>query len=242
MAKISLFVGLSLLSAALFVSSIFVNKAQAGLFSSAKQVLLPGQIASGSMNSSVNSQSIRLLEPAIHVDPNPAKGGGDISVVDGMALLPETGPSGTMADIADAPTSSTISVYIVRPGDTLGEIAEMFDVSTNTIRWANDIAAGGIKPGQTLVILPITGVRHTAVKGDTIESLAKKYKADADEIRDYNALSIQAKLAVGDVVIIPDGTVAAPKPVAKRPTATAPYRGGAGADLGGFLFGQLPVA
>lgn len=215
---------------------------QAGFFSNILANLKSSTAETTSASASAfNSQSVRLLQPAMNLDPNPSKGGGDITVVDGEALMPETGPSGTIADIAEQPSSSEISVYIVRSGDTLSGIAEMFDVSTNTIRWANDIGVGGIKPGQTLVILPITGVRHTVKKGDTIATIAKKYKADQDEIADYNSLVSGASLVAGDIVIIPDGTVAAPV-VAKKPSSSTrnPYRGGSGADLGGFFI--WPVA
>ena len=103
--------------------------------------------------------------------------------------------------------SGEISVYVVHEGDTLSQIAQMFDVSQNTILWANDIArANLIKPGMVLNILPISGVSHTVKKGDTIASLVKKYKGDADEIVAYNQL--EGDLKVGSVVVIPNGIVA----------------------------------
>lgn len=187
-------------------------------------------------SSSFNSQNLRVLESAVNIDPNPSKGGGDITVVEGTALFPESGPSGTSADIAERPTTSSISIYVVRKGDTLSEIATMFDVSKETIIWANDIQKGIIHEGQTLIILPITGVRHTVVKGDTVASIAKKYKADSGEIYDYNGIVEGAKLAVGDIVIIPDGEVQQVV-TQKKPTTTTknPYRGGSGSDLGGFF-------
>ena len=79
----------------------------------------------------------------------------------------------------------------------------MFGVSKNTIVWANDIGSGSIKEGQTLVILPVTGVRHTVKKGETLASITKKYGGDIDEVKSFN--SITGALAVGDVVIVPDG-------------------------------------
>ena len=117
-----------------------------------------------------------LLKAALNLDPNPAKGGGDITVVGGVALLPDTGPSGTIADIEDEPLSSdNISLYVVRAGDSLSGIAKLFGVSANTILWANDIKKGqAIQPGQTLVILPVSGVQHTVVAGETVRSIAKK--------------------------------------------------------------------
>lgn len=149
-----------------------------------------------------------LLKPATNIDPSPAVGGGDITIVDDSALMPAEGPSGTIADI-EKPKNATISVYIVRDGDTLSSIAKLFDVSPNTILWANDLrSASQLTVGEQLVILPVTGVRYTVKKGDTLESLAKRYGGDAAEIASFNGLDGGA-LAIGTVVIIPDGEAVA---------------------------------
>lgn len=187
-------------------------------------------------SSKQNSQTISLLAPAVNLDPRGSTGGGDIAVVGGSALLSQEGPSGTAADLEhERPESSQISVYTVHPGDSLSEIAEMFDVSVNTIMWANDLKNGTIREGQTLVILPITGVRYTVQKGDTISSLSKKYKADAEEIARYNDLSVGSALAVGSTIIIPDGEIAAPAPVRiSSSIATSPLRGASGPLVSGY--------
>ncbi len=127
--------------------------------------------------------------------------------VEGDALVAEVGPSGTKSSQNAKPTSDQISVYVVHEGDTLSQIAEMFNVTVNTIKWGNDLKSNTLKVGETLVILPISGVRHTVEKGDTIDSLAKKYKGDKEEIIAYNNLSSDQKLEIGSVVIIPDGEV-----------------------------------
>lgn len=158
-----------------------------------------------------NSQTMTLLAPAIHTDPNPAKGGGDITVVAG-ALLPDAGPSGTIADIEDV-HGTAISTYVVRKGDTISAIAKMFEVSSNTILWANDLKKSStLKEGETLVILPVSGIQHTVLKGETLAGIAKKYKGDIDEIISYNGLPENASLAVGDVVVIPDGEMTSSTP------------------------------
>ncbi len=179
---------------------------------------------------SATSQTIPLLEATRNPDPNSAKGGGDITIVGGTALLPETGPLGTLADIEEN-SSDTISLYVVRDGDTLGAIAKMFGVSVNTIAWANDISRGIIKPGQILVVLPISGVKHTIVKGDTLASIAKKYKADVREIAQYNGLLENAKLAVGEVLLVPDGEIAPLVPLVR---AASPLRGAGGPNYDGY--------
>jgi murein DD-endopeptidase MepM/ murein hydrolase activator NlpD len=154
----------------------------------------------------------------MNVDPTRARGGGDV-LVDGGAVVAQEGPSGAGADIV-IPKNATISIYVVREGDTLSEIAEMFGVSVSTIMWANDIARGAsLKVGQTLAILPVTGIKHTVKKGDTLASIAKKYHGDADEIASYNELG--ETLEVGTEIIIPDGELAAAVPAPRAPRSVS---------------------
>ena len=190
-----------------------------------------------------------VLAAAVNLDPNPAVGGGDITVVDGSALLPQEGPSGTAADIAVRPVSSQISVYTVRDGDTLSGIAQMFDVSVGTIIAANDIQHDLINPGQTLIILPITGIEHTIVADDTLASLAKKYSSDANDIAQYNDLADGASLTIGQTILIPDGEIPASASASTAAPAshgassgtkssggssTEPYLGGSGPAIAGY--------
>lgn len=159
-----------------------------------------------------------LLEPLASADPSAARGGGNTTIVDNNALLPDSGPLGTMSDIKDLPPADQVSVYVVRPGDTLSEVAQMFHVSVNTIVWANDLPrATAIREGQVLVILPISGVRHTVVKGETLAILAKKYHGDLSEIAQYNDLDPSSALAVGETIIIPDGEEAPLSSIPGRP-------------------------
>lgn len=182
--------------------------------------------------SSLNSQNMSLLESDLALDPNWSRGGGEITVIDGRALEPEVGPLGTTRDLEDLPASDQISIYVVRQGDTLSEIAEMFRVSVNTIIWANDLRrATDIKEDQVLVILPITGLRHSVLKGETLQSIAKKYHGDLEEIIRFNGLETDAALAVGTVIIIPDGEISAP-PYAGRPRFV---RGGGPEYVGYYL-------
>lgn len=182
--------------------------------------------------SSSNTRTIALLSGSRNPNPQLARGGGDISIIGGNALASETSPlagDGTFTEGG----SGAISLYVVREGDTLSEIADMFDVTANTIRWANDIGAKGtISPGDKLVILPITGVKYTVKKGDTLASIAKKYKGDTEEILQFNGLSSASELATGVEIIIPNGEVvpaAAPKkstaPASKSYSSSPTYAG-----------------
>lgn len=146
-----------------------------------------------------------------HDAPFENKTSAGVSIVENSALVSETKiEEGHLADLVHKATSDQISIYVVREGDTLSQIAEMFDVTVNTIKWGNDLSSNTLKSGQTLVILPISGVKHTVVKGDKVATLAKKYKGDIEEILAYNNLKEGESLTVGSVIIIPDGEVLPP--------------------------------
>jgi murein DD-endopeptidase MepM/ murein hydrolase activator NlpD len=184
-----------------------------------------------------NSQNAPLLQADVNHDPSPSRGGGDITIVGDSALLPDAGPSGTLANIDEGYGSDQISVYVVREGDSLSQIAQMFNVSVNTIIWSNDIKRGSlITPGQTLAILPITGVKHTVKKDETLAGIVKKYKGELEEVLRYNDLEEGATLAVGDVVVIPDGEIEMPKYTSARTVV----RGTGGPSYSGYY--MRPVA
>jgi murein DD-endopeptidase MepM/ murein hydrolase activator NlpD len=173
----------------------------------------------------VNAQSNTILQAVVRLKPKLASGGGDITIVNDNALLSDVSPSGSIADIAaPAAKSDQISIYVVRPGDSLSQIAKMFGVSISTIMWANDISRGdSIHEGETLVILPVTGIQHTVVKGETIKSIAEKYHGDAQDIIAFNNLPEDGSLTVGSTVIIPDGELTAPAPSSSGSSSRSLY-------------------
>ncbi|MDE2218006.1 MAG: peptidoglycan DD-metalloendopeptidase family protein [Patescibacteria group bacterium] len=174
-----------------------------------------------------------LLQAAPNSDPNAAKGGGDIAIVGNEALLPEAGPSGTIADIEEGGSNGTISSYVVRKGDTLSLIAKMFNVSANTIAWANDIKSGHyIKEGDTLIILPISGVRYTVKSGDNIKKVVAKYKGELEEVLQYNNLKADSPLVDGDTIIIPNGQMESTSGSSAGPHSK--FRGGSGPYYEGY--------
>jgi murein DD-endopeptidase MepM/ murein hydrolase activator NlpD len=194
--KIALFS--ALLSACLFSPSV----THAGVFSYIAD-MFSGQEVSAESETFIesNSQNMPLLEAAITSDVS-MKLASDITVVGEEALLPEVGPSTQAPETFDT-SSGQISVYVVRSGDTFAGIAEMFDVSVNTILWANDMTRSSVlKVGQNLVILPMSGV-----SGDTLNTIAKKYSGDIDEIASFNEMKPTDKLVIGDTIMIPDGEV-----------------------------------
>lgn len=125
----------------------------------------------------------------------------------------------------------------------------MFGVSVNTIVWANNLgSARSVHTGDVLVILPVSGIEKTIVRGDTLKSLAKKYNADANEIAEYNGLDSSAPLAIGSVIIIPGGEFTSNVPTtkssgsSKKKTISEPYLGGSGNAQTDYYSNPIPGA
>ncbi len=193
----------------------------AGVLSSLFQFLGESDVADATAAESVDYSALYtpLLSATVSAKAQGAIGGGDVYAENGALIA--TGPVGADEIAASSNSGGEISVYVVREGDALSQIAEMYGVTTNTILWANDLpSAESIRPGDTLVILPIVGVQHTVAKGETISSIVKRYGADMDEVLSYNNLSANDTLAVGDTLLIPGGEIDTAKTtrrIASRP-------------------------
>jgi len=152
------------------------------------------------------SQTLQIFKPVVVNDVETADVGTDDLTSD--ALSATSGSLRVSTEDIAFPADDTISVYEVKKGDSLATVAKLFGVSKNTIIWANDLKSQNIAPGDTLIILPMTGIKHTVKKGDTVSSIAKKYKADFDDIAKFNGVAPDAKLAIGDIVLVPEGEIA----------------------------------
>jgi murein DD-endopeptidase MepM/ murein hydrolase activator NlpD len=103
----------------------------------------------------------------------------------------------------------------------------MYNVSVNTILWANDLKKGvPLTNGQIISILPVSGVKYIVKKGDTLASISKKFGGTESEVADYNDLNKSETLALGTEVIIPGGEIAEAIAInpTKKPTKEAPAK------------------
>lgn len=157
------------------------------------------------------------------------------TLVQGEVLSSVAPPSATVADLelehmamvtqeSDKPRDQVIE-YTVKSGDTLSSIAQTFDVSEETIKWANDLKGKNpvLKANQTLQIPPVTGVVHKVKRGDTVYSIAKTYQTDAQNIVNYpfnDFVDLDTfTLAVGQVLVVPGGMVKEKEAPVSRPSA-----------------------
>ncbi len=111
-------------------------------------------------------------------------------------------------DVSQKPRDKVID-YTVQKGDTLSTIAEKFGISPDTVRWANDMTGDSITVGDSLKILPVSGIGYKVQAGDTVYSIAKKFNTEPQKIVDFPfnefANPETFSLVDGQMLIVPDG-------------------------------------
>lgn len=84
------------------------------------------------------------------------------------------------------PTRDGLRKYKVQSGDTLSTIAASFGVNIETLRLANSNLRTTIRPGEELVVLPVSGVLYETKDGDSLESVASRFNISPENIKKYN--------------------------------------------------------
>lgn len=185
----------------LFCVTFVPSRAEAGIFDFVSNIFA-SEIEE--ITPSQNSQNMPILTAVNNINPDPVDLTPDLIISDDSVIEASVGPLGTPLEIEKENIPDKVSVYIVRKGDTVASVAKMFEVSPNTIIWANN-GERVLKEGREIIILPVSGVRYTVQKGDTLAKVAQKFKADADEIARFN--DIEGALSLGQEIIIPDGEI-----------------------------------
>jgi murein DD-endopeptidase MepM/ murein hydrolase activator NlpD len=103
-----------------------------------------------------------------------------------------------------------VVVYTVSRGDSLFGIAAEFNIKPETLYWANYDVFGGspdnLRPGDVLRIPPVDGVYYKWQEGDTIESVAAKFKVDPEVILNWSSNNLDItnpQIPVGTYVMVP---------------------------------------
>ncbi|MEO5949150.1 MAG: CHAP domain-containing protein [Candidatus Saccharimonas sp.] len=118
---------------------------------------------------------------------------------------------------ASADTRTT-KHYTTIAGDTVQNVAQRYNVTANTIKWANNLTSDALEAGKTLTIPPVDGIIYTVKSGDTLNSIASKYKSERALIVTFNDLEASGEPAVGRSIIIPQGQL----PSNEQPGYVAP--------------------
>lgn len=104
-----------------------------------------------------------------------------------------------------------IRVHTIVEGETIDDIAEKFGVTSDSIRWSNDITSTRLVAGVELKIPPVDGIVYTVRAGETAESIATRFRSDATKIVAFNDAEITG-LVEGEQIVVPEGSIAPPPP------------------------------
>ena len=157
------------------------------------------------------------------------------------ALIPNASLGADSIDGSDY-EANFYTVYTVRPGDTWSGIADIHEVSINTVLWENERAkTDKLVVGEVLLIPPISGKGHKVEKGQTCQSIANKNKVDVKDIINYNGIEDGCKLAVGEEIFVPgaevSGSVASstPKKSSTSTVSKTPLK-----NISGYFINPVP--
>ncbi|MCR5832326.1 MAG: LysM peptidoglycan-binding domain-containing protein [Candidatus Saccharibacteria bacterium] len=107
--------------------------------------------------------------------------------------------------------------YTVQEGETMKDIAARYGLTTDQIRWSNNLKTTAISAGNKLYLSKQPGIVYVVKSSDTIESIAKTYGSNVKEIETLNDLELTG-ISSGMRIFIKNGTL----PVRERPEYVAP--------------------
>lgn len=122
--------------------------------------------------------------------------------------------------------------YTFKKGDTIPNLATRFGITSNSIRWSNDINGDTVPVGTKLWIPPVNGIVYTVKSGDTANSLAARFNSSKQQILAYNDGEISG-LHVGERIIIPNAS--------RNATTASGIAAGSGATGVAFPWGSGPM-
>ncbi|MBI2450331.1 MAG: LysM peptidoglycan-binding domain-containing protein [Candidatus Nealsonbacteria bacterium] len=181
-------------------------------------------LAPATVNSPLLAEDALSLRGAFIIPAEKIQESPDLSIIQGNSLAAVSPPILVTPQVLGALVGGgdfswqekEVVEYEIQPGDNLWSIAEKFNVSLETILWANNLNKNSlIQIGQKLVILPVSGISHQVGRGDTVSRIAQTYKTKIDDIIAFNDLSGEGDIYIGDILIIPNGVQ--PPPVIYAP-------------------------
>jgi murein DD-endopeptidase MepM/ murein hydrolase activator NlpD len=104
-----------------------------------------------------------------------------------------------------------IHEYTLGKTDTLGSVANFYGVSPEALAFANGITDPlHLEVGRTIRVPPGDGALYTVAEGDTVETVAERFKVQPAAIEEYNRLYFEPEhFATGQLVFVPGATLPA---------------------------------
>jgi murein DD-endopeptidase MepM/ murein hydrolase activator NlpD len=174
-------------------------------------------------------------------------GSTSLAPADGEPTVARVAPQSRGGTIAAGRNPVTVMAEGVRPireytlskDDSLWSIANFYGLTAEAVAFANGISDPyHLQVGRQIMIPPLEGALYTVAEGDTVESVASRFKVDPSVISDYNRLYFEpAHFAPGQLIFVENAALPTLPPppeanasVIARPNVSAPQ-----AKAGGYL-------
>lgn len=156
--------------------------------------------------------------PVARAPVSPAAiGSTSLTPVDGEPLLARAGTvarggtitAGRTPLTVQAEDSRPIQQYTLSSADSLWTIANFYGLSAEAIAFANGISDPyHLTVGQQIKIPPLEGALYKVADGDTIDSVALRFKVEPAVISDYNRLYFEPEhFATGQVIFVQNASL-----------------------------------
>ncbi len=168
---------------------------------------------------------IGIFAVSLFVRPYVSESSGELPDIEtdySQFLLAEDGFLMKTSSLTEQGTRSAFAkgtIHTVERGETVASIAKLYDINADTVRYANALSEKAtLKPGQTLLILPVNGIIHTVKRGQNLSAIADLYNVPVDAISTQNQIQ-GGYLLAGQELIIPGGKpiVEPVRVIAKKP-------------------------
>jgi len=177
-------------------------------------------------------------QPQVGVPVDGAGGSGGVFILRKLQLK---------TNIPERPRYESV-IYRVSRGDAMLTIAEQFKIKYESILYVNkqmEDNPHNLKPGMELTIPPVDGLYYEWKDGDTFETVAEEFDANADDIIAFPGNKVDLtdpKIDPGTLVMIPGGSRELRNWAADLQTMGRGANTGTGGGNAGNICGGGPVA
>ena len=165
-------------------------------------------VSSGGGTAGAGSSSAGSTARSTPTPPRGAVSGASTHAASGPASssYAESAPPAAASRVDPAAAADADGFYVVRPGDTMSELAVALGITTtNLAAWNGMAAARPLRAGERLRVTAPPGAKHRVARGETLTSVARRYGVRIADLVRWNGMETARPLREGEVLVVRQG-------------------------------------